>query len=93
MAEEILRIEKNRNRYPKDLQILTEHKLYQLDLKIIAITGGKYFLKHDSAYGKHGFITIQNALKDRWIVENEEGELHLHYYSLTDLVNDGWVLD
>ena len=96
MVEKPLQVEKNRSLYPKESQYLTEKMLADLDPSPLPFTGGKYRLKHGSSGEdnyEHGFITIQNALKSDWIVENDEGDLHLHYRTITDLINDGWVMD
>jgi len=91
---EIRVVRKNLNQWSAEAQSNTRRLLDGLAVHIF-MNKNRCHLKNarfedDRAYG---FVTLQNAMQGKFIVESEDYPEKLHYADVDSLVNDGWVLD
>ena len=97
MSTEKISVTENTSRWSEELQKTTHSKLRDADIAAFMFGETECPMKHHRSdkgrkYG-YGFIRRDNVLKQEWIVENDAGDMRLHYDSLLDLTNDGWALD
>ncbi len=87
-------VTENRNQWSREAQQKTRVSLETLPFYLF-MNQNRCHLKNSRLEGDraHGFVTLQNAMRCRWIVESEDYPVKLHYHDVDSLVNDGWVLD
>ncbi len=92
--KEIRVVEKNLNRWSAEAQSNTRSLLDDLAVHIF-MNKNRCHLKNSRFEGDraYGFVTLQYAMQDNFIVESEDYPEKLHYADVDSLVNDGWVLD
>lgn len=89
-----LKVSENRNSYSEAAQQATHEGLKELSAHLF-IHKNRCHLKNSNAEALHqfGYLTLENALAEHWLVENSKGGPALLYATVDDLVNGGWVVD
>ena len=89
-----LQVPVNRNVYSPEAQRRTLDGLDLLYVHLFMLDQ-RCHLKNGSfgMDGAFGYITLQDAMASRLLVQEKDGTRSWEYLSVQDLVNDGWVVD
>lgn len=84
----------NYNAYSKATQMATREGLEALHVHLFMHESRCHLKRNSKLEGSgFGFITLENALAHKLLVENKKSGPAILYATVDDLVNDGWVVD
>lgn len=84
----------NHNGYPKATQMATREGLEALAVHLFMHERRCHLKRNSKLDGSgFGFLTLENALAHRLLIEDKEGGAPILYATVDDMVNDGWVVD